>query len=385
MSSCGWTGDPRAPVRARRDADEWCARQGLTRQASPLVVDGNAAIEALVDLDRGLRIAATAGSGEELQAVRAAGDGVIVADDPLVLEAEDGLRIESGWPRPIGRSGISGWPREAGIEAWEEGREVGIGPLTVAHGSETEFVTQAILEGAKEPLDATFGLGALGGDPLDAQFLEGAFDLGGRGFPSELFLQGQGTLRRLAVKDPMAIAVRCDGDALSLRERREDLEITVRIFLVPKGSGEDLPRSVILDGEQGETRATPVQPIMVAPIELHEQAFLQHPLATSAVARWPPPPYAGQARLAQDAADRGTREGEAFPLGQEFLQVVVVHARVGGRGEAHDAGADTVRDPVDGRAPAIPMDEGGKAPGANSRAQPADLTNGPSQEFGGLS
>jgi hypothetical protein len=125
--------------------------------------------------------------------------------------------------------------------------------------------------------------GPVGGDPVDAQFLQGAFDLGRRGFPGELLGEGERALRR-AVKDAMAIAVGSDGDPLGLGEGVKDVEIPMRIFLVPKGGGRDFPRGVINHRQEGEARTALLQPIVVAAIELHEEAFLRHALPAVAVA-----------------------------------------------------------------------------------------------------
>jgi len=65
------------------------------------VEDGERAIEALVNLDGGLGVgvAAVLCLGQELDEVGGEGDRVVVTDDALVLEAEDGLWIELGRPR----------------------------------------------------------------------------------------------------------------------------------------------------------------------------------------------------------------------------------------------------------------------------------------------
>ncbi len=64
--------------------------------------------------------------------------------------------------------------------------------------------------------------------------------------------------------------------------------------------------------------------------------------------------------------------------------MVVIDAEVDPGGEAYDAGPDALSDAVDGRAPAIPMDEGGRAAGTKGCAEPADLADRSPEELGGL-
>lgn len=188
------------------------------RDARLLVEDGDAPVEALVDLDHGVRIAALPGIGQELDLVSAEGHRVVVAHRAPILEAEDGLRIETGGPGTIGGGGIRWSLSEARIVASQEAGEEGVGPRAVDDAGEAEFGPQAILEGAKEPLDATLGLRTPGRDPLDGQFLEGPGDLCGCGFADQLLLEGE-AVPLAPVEDAMAIAVRGDRDPLGVGER----------------------------------------------------------------------------------------------------------------------------------------------------------------------
>jgi len=189
--------------------------QAVAREACALVDDGDAPIKALVDLDERLGIAAPTARREQLDQFRPKGDGVVVADRALVFEAEDGLGIEACGPRTIGGSRIGRLLGEAGIEARKEVPQEGIRALAIEDAGEAQFGAQAILAGAKEPLDATLRLRAVGGDPLDAEFLQSARHLCGGGFPSELLLEGEGC-GLPAVEDAVAITVHGDRDALRL-------------------------------------------------------------------------------------------------------------------------------------------------------------------------
>ena len=83
----------------------WCGDR-LPGEAALLIEDGEGAIEALVDFHGGFGVTAPARSRGDLQAMRAERDGVVVADDAEVLEAEDRLGVEPGRPRAIRGCGI---------------------------------------------------------------------------------------------------------------------------------------------------------------------------------------------------------------------------------------------------------------------------------------
>src|SRR5262245_60640320 len=79
--------------------------------------------------------------------------------------------------RPQVAVGIAALSRRHGKTAgefWEQmtaQQRVAMG--TGGHAGQTQFLDPAILGGAKEPFHATLGLGAVGRDPLDAQFRQG--------------------------------------------------------------------------------------------------------------------------------------------------------------------------------------------------------------------
>ena len=360
-----------------------CCGDRLTGEATLLIADSDRPIEALVDFHGGFGVTAPARSLGDLQAMRAERDGVVVADDALVLEAEDGVGIERRGPGPVRRRGLHGPLCEASIEAREELRQKGIGPCPIAHAGETQLATQAILEGPKEPLDAAFGLRAAGGNPADAQFVQGAPDLSPRGCPGQLLGEGEWLLRR-ALKDAVAIAVHGDGNPLRLGEGVEDQEVAVRIFLVPKRGGGDFPGRVVDGREERETRATLVEPGVITPVDLHQQAWLRHAL--------PAPPVAGRAartgatdsRGAEEAGEGLAREPQRLAFGEELTEVLEVDVGVGGLGEPHDLRPGGVIKAPRRATSAVPMDQGLWAASTVRASQAPDLTGREAQEVSGF-
>jgi len=353
----------------------------LAGDAGALVEDGKRPIEALVNLDPRFRVAVAMWPGQELDVMRGEDDRVVVADDPLVFEAEDGLGVEPTRPGAIGWCGIRGGLGKARIVAREKGPQEGIRPGAVVDAGEAQLRAQTILEGPKESLDATLGLRTAGGNPADAQLLQGAFDLSGRGFSGQLLGEGRGTSGS-SVEDAVAIAVDGDRDAVGLHELPQDHKVPLGILLVPKGGGEDVAGGVVEGREEGQAWAPMLQPIMITAVELHEQAGLRHALTVPTVlgrtssARTPHP--GGP----EDAVDGGLREREVFAFGQQLAEVCVIDAGVGGLSEPDDPSTDGIRHAPGRWATAVPMDQRLRAVPADRSAQAPDLTSRETQKVG---
>ncbi len=145
---------PRGVRRARVPGDALAAG----RQTLAVIVDGERTIEVGADLDAGMSIAATAGAGVELKPPIADLHCVVVGDGARVLEAADAvqdLQRRRGAPRGRGIGGAMGEPC---IVAGEKSREHALGIGKGPGLRQAEFGDEAILKGAKEAFDATFGL-----------------------------------------------------------------------------------------------------------------------------------------------------------------------------------------------------------------------------------
>lgn len=142
-----------------------------------------------MDLDTSAGVGAPSGVGEDLKMVRPEAHRVVVLDGPQVLEAADGVQVEVRRDRTKRRRPVCGRACEALIVARDVGGEEGVRAREVSDAGQAQFTDQSILEGAAGPLDASLGLGRRGGDPLDAQFGEGAADLSGSGLTAQLLLK----------------------------------------------------------------------------------------------------------------------------------------------------------------------------------------------------
>lgn len=175
-----------------------------------------------------------------------------------------------------------------------------------------------------------------------------------------------------------AVAVAVDGDrqAVRVREDLEQDEIAMRVLSVPEGGGEDMAGRVVDRRKEDQARATSFEPVMGAPVDLHQQAGLWHPLPASTVAQRATASGAAQAHCPEDTMDRRLGQRQVFSFGQEFAEVRVVDPGIGGLGEAHNPLPDRIAHPARGSASTIPMDQGFGAPAAIRSAEPADLTDG---------
>src|SRR6202049_248602 len=216
-------------------------------------------------------IAAFGGQGGERDGAGAEGDDVIGADHALVAETEAASEIEARWEGAEVALGLSSRDSKAMIIVGAEAGEDLVGRVEVAGLGAAEFADQAVLAGAPDALDASFGLGRVGGDLLDAELIQSPTQMGGALFTRELF--GQGPVGIVALKDAVAIAVKAKGDAVSGDHGAQSAEIAESVFRFElEVSGEDLAGGVVLKADEGELGAAALKPIMTAGVGEHHHA-----------------------------------------------------------------------------------------------------------------
>ena len=108
-------------------------------------------------------------------------------------------------------------------------------------------------------------MGRVGGDLLDAQFVESTPQLSRSLFSGELF--GEGPVRIVALEDAMAVAVEAERNAVGGDQGAESAEIAQGIFgFELEVSSEDLRGGVVLKTDESEFGAAAFEPIMTAGI-----------------------------------------------------------------------------------------------------------------------
>ena len=269
--------------------------------------------------------------------------GVIVLDGALVLETADA--VEVGWSGcgPPGGRGVRRRTSELGVVARDETVQHALGLGERAGLSQSKFDDEAILEGAKKPLDAPLRLRGMGADPADAEFLKGAADLGRVGPALKLLGQGEWDAG-IAVKDPVTVGVRGAGKSVTPDELTEEQEIAVGVLFQAEDATEDLARRVVDGRVEDESRPPLFEPGVMAAVHLDEEASLRHAVSAAAMARGTAGAGAADPGGAEEPLHRPTRDPQALAFGEQLGEVVIIHARIGGAGQGEDAGPDGLRE-----------------------------------------
>lgn len=347
-----------------------------------MVIHGEGAIEPSVNLDAHARIAASTGSGPHLEEEPVELHGVVLLNRALVLETTDA--VEGFWGRGGPPSGVRVCRRgsEVGVVAWEKPIEHALGLRERTRLRETELDDEAILEGAEEPLDPTLRLGGVRANPADAEFLEGAANLGRLGPALELLGQGQ-RRARIAVEDPVTVRVGRTGEAIAADELAEEQEVAVRVLFQAEDPAEDPPRRIIEGGVEHEPRPTLFEPGVVAAVHLDEEARLRHAVPVAAMAGWAARARTAQPGRPEEALDRPPRDPQALALREQLGKVMIIHAGIAAAGEREDPGPDLLGDAA-GRGPAaVTMGEGGKALLTQAGEEPTQVPQRETQELSG--
>jgi len=135
-------------LRPARDEDEVGRRGRIGDQASPLIVDQHAAIEAFADLDAAARVGAAMGAGRDLDQPGAEAHGVVAGDAARVPTAQ-AVREIAGRPLPGGR-GLRRGLGKVTVVGREVGGQEGLGPRAGLDPAEAELGDEAVLEGGPQ-------------------------------------------------------------------------------------------------------------------------------------------------------------------------------------------------------------------------------------------
>ena len=154
-------------------------------QAGVAVIERDAAVESLIEMDFGSGKAEALSLLGDLEALALPLHDVVVADHALVDEAADAIQVFGrGAPCGLLFSRAAG---EAAVVVGKKAAQDSIGGVQIASLSQAELAGKTILEHAPEAFDAAFSLRTAGSDEGDAELLEGAAELRGLSFSGELF------------------------------------------------------------------------------------------------------------------------------------------------------------------------------------------------------
>jgi len=303
------------------------------------VVQGDAAVEGLVNLHFGSGKAVSSGLRMNLQSQPIPLHDVVVADDAFVREAADAFEI--GGSGPPGFLRFARRAGEAAVVIGNEAAQHAIGGSEIAGGCQAQFAGEAILQHAPEAFDAAFGLRGLRGDEGDAELREGAAELGGLTLAGELFVEGPALV--VAGEDAAAVAVEGQRNAAALQQALQQVEIALGRFREEEASGQDFAGGVILHAENGEARAAAFEPVVRGAVELNEFAFARRAEAALTMSGRAALARRAVAGGAQDAAHGFAAQGESFLFEQFFVEMMIVEAAITGARQSDDPIALGVR------------------------------------------
>ena len=121
-------------------------------QAGVAVVEGEAPVESLVDMDFGSSEAEAPGLLRDLEALALPLHDVVAADDAFVHQATDALEIFRS--RAPGGRRVARRTGEAAVVVGDELAQHGVGGIQVGSAGQVQLTVEAILQQAPEALDA---------------------------------------------------------------------------------------------------------------------------------------------------------------------------------------------------------------------------------------
>jgi hypothetical protein len=171
-------------------------------------------VEQFAQLDTASVVGALGGARRDLGPSAGDGDGVVPSDDAFVATSESPIELSRG--AAPGGGGIPRGMGEAAVEVLEESGKEPLGVVGCGEVKEPQFAGEAILKCVPEPLDASLGLGTLGGDVADGEFLEHLAEVGWLAGSGEFFLQGPAIV--VSHEDAEAVTVELHRKAPGLGE-----------------------------------------------------------------------------------------------------------------------------------------------------------------------
>jgi len=348
-------------------------------QTGVTVVERDAAVESLIEIDFGSGKAEALSLPGDLEALAFPLHDVIVADHALVNETADAIQVFRGWT-PSGLQ-VTGTASKAAVVVGQEDAQHGVGGSEIASLSESELAGEAILEDAPEAFDAAFGLRTAGGDEGDAELIERATELSGLAFSSELFLDRPEVV--VADEDAAVIPIKGEGRAVAAQQLAEQGEIAGGGFGGEELSGQDFTGGIVLQAEGGETWATTLEPIVGRAIELHQFAFAGG--AQTALTMGGSAALAGRAdpSLPQETTERFAAQRETLDFAKLFAEMVIVEASIGGAGQANHGLAHPDRQPAGAGSPAVGVRQSRLPLLPQALLETFDVTDAEREQFGG--
>ena len=181
-------------------------------------------------------------------------DSQVFGNNALFLPGQDGVEIVLGRERTMSIHRTARRQRKALVEVLDEGGQKGVAILPTADFQEAHFLGQAILQGQDDTFDTTFGLGRVGANDLDVQFLHS---------PSKL---GQGitgtTTALIDTKDAVFIAVEGDRLAVGTKILVTGLGVAEEAFVLDELQVDQSTTGIVDEDQQATGGCPTFKPVM---------------------------------------------------------------------------------------------------------------------------
>lgn len=307
-------------------------------------------------------------------------EGVVIPEQVPLSNAEHPFEIGLLWNGPMKIGLIPRLSSEAPVVFREIVPEEPVGLLPALDPLKTHLFDEAVLEGPKESLNASFCLGGIGMDHIHSQFLQGPFKLGPGAFALELFLQGRlpsGFVgRKLIDVDTLREAV-AQGVAVEALHSRESAFVIIE-------TGEGLIVGIIDVTHEHQLRPPSLQPVMVRAIDLDHLSRALLTLPPLPVLGDPPLPFP-KLSLDQPVPEGFSTQLDLVPfeefLSEESRSKVLVVPLV----ESEHLLFELLWEPVIGRASSGAVNQSFGAFLPESSHDPSDLSLADSKELCGFS
>lgn len=293
-----------------------------------LVVDGDVAIQGLMELNLCTGEAEALGVWGDLEAESVPLHDVVLADDAFVVKAADAVEV-FGCDAP-GFLGVARSAREAAIVIGDEGGQELIGGVEIGDAGEAKFAGEAVLQSSPEAFDAALGLRSLRGDIGDAELLESAAEL--RGILAAAQLLFPSPVIVVANKDAVPVAVETERNAVTAQQPAQQAEVAAGVFTGKKLGDQKFAGGIVEEAEQSELRATALEPVVAAGVEQQHLAFARTAEATLAMSGSAAFPGRAQSGGAQQLAHGFAMQGEALDLMKFLGEVMIVEPGIDGAG-----------------------------------------------------
>ena len=182
------------------------------------------------------------------------------------------------------------------------------------------------------------------------------------------------------MKDAMPIGVGRGGQAIAADQLAQQEEVAVGILFGAKDTSQDFACGIVDGREEDEARAAVLKPGMMTAVHLDQQPDLRHALAPAAMLGWTALARTADASGPKEPLHGLPRHAEALSLGQQFGEVVIVHASVGRASQGQNPSSDGVSHPAPGGPSAIAMGHGSGAVLPPAAEQPPEVAQREAQE-----